>query len=327
MASKAGQTVTPERLSGLVKKRAADLGFDRVGITDLSPTPHAEHLVRWLANGMAGAMTYMHRQTTRRTEPARILPGAVRAVVVTSDYYQEDPAAIPGTGLVAKYARGRDYHLTLAEPLGALAEFIQSLGSPDAVAKAYVDAGPVPERELAQRAGLGWIGKNTMLIDPRRGSFFFLGTVLTSLDLAIDQPFQADRCGTCRRCLDACPTDAFPEPRVLDSRKCISYLTIEYRGEIEPGLAAQMGSRVFGCDACQDVCPWNVSFAKGENAWVDADGRLALLDLDELLTMSDEHFEQRHGATALERPGPDGMRRNARIVLDNANRVIACPAP
>ena len=319
--------MTPERLSGLVKQRATELGFDAVGITDLSPTPHAEQLVRWLENGMAGTMAYMHRQAGRRSEPARILPEAIRAVVVTSNYYQPDPAAIPRLGLVAKYARGRDYHIELAEPLDALAAYVRTLGPSDTVSKAYLDAGPVPERELAQRAGLGWIGKNTMLIDPRRGSFFFLGTVLTSLDLAVDNPFEADRCGTCRRCLDACPTDAFPEPRVLDSRRCISYLTIEHRGEIEPGLAAEMGSRVFGCDTCQDVCPWNETFSEGSDPRVDANERLALLDLDEILAISDDQFELRYGTTALKRPGPDGMRRNARIALDNSNRSISCTTP
>ena len=190
-------------------------------------------------------MAYMGRQAARRREPSRILDGASRAVVVTRNYYNADTASRPGHGHVAKYARGRDYHAALEDPLEQLAQYIVSLGSRDTLARAYVDAGPVPERELAQRAGLGWIGKNTMLIDPGRGSFIFLASVLTDLDLALDQPFEVDRCGSCTRCIQACPTDAFPSDRVLDSRRCISYLTIERRGDIDLELHPAMGGPDF----------------------------------------------------------------------------------
>jgi len=310
-----------------VKRRALELGFDSVGIADLSPTPHSDRLKRWLTEGMAGTMEYMHRQAARRREPSRILPGATRAVVVTKNHFRPDPPPQHASGAVAKYARGRDYHTALRGPLGKLASHIRVLGPPGTVAKSYVDAGPVPERELAQRAGLGWIGKNTMLIDPERGSFLFLGSVLTSLDLAIDAPFEADRCGTCRKCLDACPTHAFPEARVLDSRRCISYLTIEYEGEIDPDLASQMGTRVFGCDTCQDVCPWNVRFAEeARQPFLGSDPSLASLSIPELLTISDPEFERRYGWTALERPGPEGMKRNARVALANLSREAPCLA-
>ncbi len=231
------------------------LGFGSVGIADLAPVPHAAALRRWLAFGMAGTMGYMQRQAERRLEPEKILPGGSHAVVVTRSYYSTDPPATPGTGRVARYAQGRDYHAALADPLARLTRYVESLGPPGTVARPYCDAGPVPERELAQRAGLGWIGKNTMLIDPKAGSFFFIGAVLTDLDLAVDQPFEVDRCGTCRRCLDACPTDAFPEARVLDSRRCISYLTIEHRGPIELATAEAFQDWIFGCDICQEVCP------------------------------------------------------------------------
>jgi epoxyqueuosine reductase len=200
--------------------------------------------------------------------------------------------------------------------LAKLARYVESLGPGGTVAKAYCDAGPVPERELAQRAGLGWIGKNTMLIDPDRGSYAFLAVVLTNLDLALDPPFEADRCGTCRRCLDACPTHAFPEPRVLDSRSCISYLTIEHSGEIDPGLAPAFGDWVFGCDVCQEVCPWNVKFAREANdPALGHDIALAQLDLVELTKTTDSGFKQQYGGTAFERPGAAGMRRNAQIIL------------
>ncbi len=311
--------MNPQEWSASVKDRALELGFGSAGITDLAPNQHADALTRWLRNGMGGTMTYLNRQAAKRREPARILPGATRAVLVTRDYYQPDPAPSRGSGLVAKYARGADYHRVLAEPLDQLAQFIISLGPPGTIARTYVDAGPVPERELAQRAGLGWIGKNTMLISPQNGSFFFLGAILTSLDLAVDQPFEHDRCGSCRRCIDACPTQAFAAERVLDSRRCISYLTIEYKGEIETGLAAAMENHVFGCDVCQDVCPWNHSFAATlADRDPGADPSAAMIDLEELATMTDDEFQRRFGDTPLERPGPSRMRRNAAIAQANA---------
>lgn len=317
MASSSDAPLSPERRAQLVKARALALGFARAGITDLAPTPHGDALARWLERGMAGTMQYMHRQAARRREPAGIVPGTTRAVVVDRDYYAPDPPQRPGTGRVARYARGRDYHQALAPLLAELAQYIESLGPPGTLARPYCDAGPVPERELAQRAGLGWIGKNTMLIDPEHGSYTFLAAVLTNLDLAVDPPFDADRCGTCRRCLDACPTHAFPEPRVLDSRSCISYLTIEHAGDIKAELALAFGDWVFGCDTCQEVCPWNVKFAwETQDPVLRQDLALARLDLVELVRISDAAFHHRFGETPLERRGPAGMRRNARLILD-----------
>jgi len=184
-----------------------------------------------------------------------------------------------------------------------------------------MDAGPVPERELAQRAGLGWIGKNMMLIHPEIGSFTFIGVVLTDADLAPDLPFEADRCGTCRRCLDACPTEAFVGPHVMDARRCISYLTIEHRADFTDAERRMVGDWVFGCDVCQDVCPWNVKFARPTS-----DPELApredvvAPDLAELVRLSDETFTHRYGDTPLARPGPAGTRRNAAAVLANRER-------
>ncbi len=309
----------PEERSRLVKQRAHDLGFESVGICDLRPTPHTDALQTWIANGYAGTMTYMHRQAARRAKPAEILPGATRAVVLIREYYQPDTPRPASVGHVAKYARGADYHDTLRPALDALCEHVRSLGDAGTLARAYVDAGPVPERELAQRAGLGWIGKNTMLISPHRGSFFFLATVLTDLDLATDPPFEADRCGTCRQCLDACPTDAFPAPRVLDSRRCISYLTIEHRGDLPPDAPPSRAGWIFGCDDCQDVCPWNHKFARPVHDPVLAQRPdLEWLSLADLAAMSSADFDARFGETPLQRPGADGMRRNARIVASEA---------
>lgn len=318
--------MTPERRAHQIKQRAGELGFDAVGITDLSPVPHADDLTRWLDRGMAGTMAYMHRQADRRLDPASIVPGATRAVVVTKNYYHPDPPRRPGSGRISKYARMQDYHHALRGPLECLAAYIIELGGDETITSQYVDAGPVPERELAQRAGLGWIGKNTMLIDPKRGSFFFLASVLTNLDVSVDPPFEADRCGTCRRCLDACPTEAFPEERVLDSRRCISYLTIEHRGEIDPALQPLMDDWVFGCDMCQDVCPWNVKFASSAtDPALAQDISLAHVDLAELIRLSTEDFDRRYGWTPLERPGAEGMRRNARIALANVRSKAPCP--
>ena len=316
MAPQGHAPLSPATRAQLVKQRARALGFAQAGITDLAPVPHQQALVRWLEQGMAGTMGYLRRQAGRRLEPATILPGATHAVVVARNYYSEDPLPTPGTGRVARYARGRDYHAALEPPLAELARYITSLGPKGTMAKPYCDAGPVPERELAQRAGLGWIGKNTMLIDPERGSYCFLAVILTDLDLATDLPFEADRCGTCRRCLDACPTQAFPEPHVLDARSCISYLTIEHRGDVAPDVGAAFGDWVFGCDICQEVCPWNVKFAEAaDDPVLEPDPGLARLDLVELSRIPDAEFQRRYGRTALARPGPAGIRRNARLAL------------
>ena len=317
--------MSPEERAALVKNTASQLGFDSCGVTDVSPTPHAAQLTSWLESGMAGTMAYMNRQASRRREPSLIVREATRVVVVTKNYYNADPRYDASKGLIAKYARGKDYHECLRLPLSELASTIERFGDGPYIARAFVDAGPVPERELAQRAGLGWIGKNAMLIDPKAGSFFFIGSIFTDADLAIDLPFEADRCGTCRRCIDACPTNAFPEERVLDSRLCISYLTIEHKGEIEDSLAAQMDNWVFGCDICQDVCPWNQKFAKEADDPVLAQDRdLATVDLLEMSRITDDDFENRYGATALERPQAAGMRRNARIAAANARDTKAC---
>lgn len=313
--------MTPARRAHLVKEAARDLGFASCGITDLSPPPHAAALTRWLGEGMAGSMSYMGRQAARRLDPSRIVPGARRVVVLTRTYPGgEDPLPSDsvGEGRVARYARGRDYHDALAQPLQELAHHIAGLGGEETVVRWFVDAGPVPERELAQRAGLGWIGKNTMLIDPARGSYAFLASVFTDLDLAVDSPFEPDRCGSCRRCLDACPTGAFPEPRVLDARLCISYLTIEFRGEeLPPSLAPHLAGWAFGCDICQEVCPWNVKFAREEeDPALERDESMGRLDLRRISAMSDAEFDACYGHTALNRPGADGLRRNARALLE-----------
>ena len=309
------QAGDPVELAARVKRAALEIGFEAAGICDLRPIERSA-LRDWLARGYAGDMTYMHRQAARRSEPERIVAGARRAVVVLKNHYQGGAAE---TGArVARYAWGEDYHRVLGEKLQAIAEVLIGLGSTPSCTRAYVDAGPVPERELAQRAGLGWIAKNTMLIRPGLGSFTFIGSVFTDLPLAIDVPFAADHCGRCRRCLDACPTDAFPDERRLDATRCISYLTIEYRKPFSAEQGAMIGDWLFGCDICQDVCPWNLKFAPlTDESRFGPRPELARPDPGELIEIDAEEYRQRYADTAFERLGAANLARNARQVEVN----------
>jgi len=320
--------MTPAALAAAAKTAARDLGFEACGVTDLAPSAAAPALGRWLDQGYQGEMRYMERQAPARREPARAWPEARSAVVVLHNYRQANAEPAPGRGRIARYALGDDYHAVMSAKLEQLAARLMSVAGAGRF-RAYVDAGPLPERELARRAGLGWVGKNTMLIRPGLGSFTFIGVLLTDQALAPDAPFEADRCGTCHRCLDACPTDAFPEPRVLDARRCISYLTIEARGAMPEALAPMVGDRLFGCDVCQDVCPWNVRFATetAEDRYL-ARPALEWPTLLEIAGMTERAFDAAFGETALERAGRAGLARNAAVVLENTRRrgAAECPA-
>ena len=306
-------------LAEALKARAAELGFLACGITDPSPPPHADRLDAWLAKGYAGTMRYLHRQAKRRKDPRLNVPDALAVVVLLENYYSPDTAADLDPPRIAKYARGQDYHRVTLERLGRLAEWLREHGA--AVAHPYVDDGPIPERELAQRAGLGWIGKNTMLIRPGVGSFFFIGTIFTDLPLPSDPAFTTDHCGSCTRCLDACPTDAFIEPRVLDATRCISYLTIEQRGAIPEPLVEHLRGFAFGCDICNDVCPWNHRFAAPTSVpELRPLHSLAGIDERHFETIDEAEFRRRYGGTAFERPGLAGMRRNVRAALASMDR-------
>ncbi|HEX6433876.1 MAG TPA: tRNA epoxyqueuosine(34) reductase QueG [Gemmatimonadales bacterium] len=304
-------------LAAAVKARAGQLGFLACGITHPGPTAHGEYLDRWLASGYAGTMRYLHRQAGRRKDPRRIMPEARSVVVLLDNYYTPDQESDLNAPRIAKYARGEDYHRVTQRRLGELARYLRQLGA--ALTRTFADAGPVPERELAQRAGLGWIGKNTMLLNPNAGSFFFIGSVFTDLDLDLDRPFDLDRCGSCTRCLEACPTGALREPRVLDATLCISYLTIEHKGSIPDDLAGRLQGYAFGCDICNDVCPWNQRFAEvtsipefAERSQLSGSGSNLFED------MTEEEFDRRFGHTPLERAGLQGMRRNYRAAFSLA---------
>ena len=296
-----------------IKQRCRVLGFDPVGITTLGPARTYDAFVKWLEHGYAGEMTYLPRGAEKRGDARRPLEGARSAIVVALDYGGKQP---PGS--IARYARGDDYHDVMVARLDGLHRWLEAELTRPIQGKPYVDTGPILERDLAQRAGLGWIGKNTMLISPKRGSFFFLGALFLDLDLEPDQPFESDRCGTCTRCLDACPTGAFVEPRVMDARRCISYLTIEHRSDIAPELEPLMGELLYGCDICQDVCPWNHKFAS-EIGDPELAPRPENVDPDpsELATLTAEEFQQRFRRSPVKRTRLRGLLRNAAIVLRN----------
>ncbi|MGD2068876.1 MAG: tRNA epoxyqueuosine(34) reductase QueG [Gemmatimonadota bacterium] len=248
------------------------LGFGPVGVTHPRASGHLPFYREWLAAERHGEMRYLERDDAvrRRGSLERTMDGVRSVVVVAHPYFQEDAPGVPdapSVGVIARYARGRDYHKVVKKKLLALLRWIGEEIDPAVEGRAYVDTGPLLERELGQRAGLGWFGRNTMLIHPRQGSYFFLGVLLLDLDLEADEPFEADHCGTCRACLDACPTGALlgrdeNGAPVMDARRCISYLTIENPGPIPEALRPLVGNRVFGCDICQEVCPWNERFAE-----------------------------------------------------------------
>lgn len=307
-------------VASALKERARELGFLACGITDTGPTPHAAELDAWLARGYGGTMRYLHRQAKRRKNPKLNVPEALSIVVVLDNYYRPDAQSDLQVPRVAKYARGQDYHRVTLARLGRLGQVLRDHGA--RIAHPYADDGPVPERELAQRAGLGWIGKNTMVIRPGAGSFFFIGTIFTDLPLTLDSPFDLDHCGSCSRCLDACPTSAFVAPRVLDATRCISYLTIEQRGTIPEDLASHLEGYAFGCDVCNDVCPWNQRFA--EPTAVEEFHPRHRLDgagPDFFDGMDEAEFAARYGETPFSRPGLAGMRRNLHAAFESVRQT------
>jgi epoxyqueuosine reductase len=297
-------------LSESVKALALELGFDRVAIGPPAPA-HGEALRRWVEAGHAGTMGYLERRIEDRLDPARVLPGVRAAVCVALNYYQGEPAD-PSWRPVARYAWGRDYQGVIGPRLDRLGAHLAAAAG--ARSRGYVDTGPLLERDLAARAGLGWVGKNTMLLHPDLGSWFFIGVLLTTADLAMDAPLP-DRCGTCRACLDACPTEAFVAPYVLDSRRCVSYLTIEHRGEIGPDLQPGMAGWQFGCDACQTVCPWNRKAPESRHGEFRSEAPYP--GAEALAEMADDEVRAVFRGSAVLRAKPAGLRRNALIYLQN----------
>ena len=301
---------------------AAELGFQEVGIAGVDPGLHEEHLNNWLAAGNHGEMHYMEKHGARRSQPAELIPGTLRVISVRMDYLPPDTDPIlvlgdPSKAYIARYTLGRDYHKLIRKRLAQLAARIEQ-ESDGGQYRAFVDSAPVLERAFAEQAGLGWIGKNTMLINSKAGSWFFLGEIYTNIPLPIHEVPDDLHCGSCTACLEICPTNAFTGPFELDARRCISYLTIESRAPIPLELRPLMGNRIFGCDDCQLICPWN-KFAQ-PTAETDFHPRhnLESQDLLTLFNWSEEEYLRHTEGSALRRIGHERWLRNVAIALGNA---------
>jgi len=317
-----------------LREESVRLGFSRLGVAAAGPPPRQERFRHWLRDGHAGAMTeWLGRQEALRSDPALLLAGVRSVVMLATDHAVGPDAAGPpsfplpprpagqGRGRVARYAWGDDYHDLLRARVNLLGAWLEAR-VPGCRTRGVVDSAPLAERDFAWLAGLGWVGKNTMLIDPRAGSFFLLTALLTDLDLPADVPVDVDHCGTCTACLDACPTGAFVAPRVLDARRCVSGLSIEDHGGIDPALREGMGDWIFGCDVCQEVCPWNRHAPGSTEPTLQpradgagrSDGTLALADL---LALDDDAFRRRFRGSPLVRAKRRGLLRSAAIALGN----------
>jgi epoxyqueuosine reductase len=304
-----------------IKQRAAALGLDACGITSADPSAHAAFYRDWAARGEAGEMAWLTRDPDRRSDLRAVLPGARSLIVAGLNYWQPSPST---RGRIARYALGDDYHDVLLEKLRSLADEIVAQG---AQAKIYVDTGPVLEKPLAQRAGIGWQGKSTMLIHPKLGPWLLLGEIITTLELQPDEP-QRDHCGSCSRCLDACPTQAITAPYQLDARRCIAYLTIELKGSIPEDLRPLIGDRVYGCDECLDVCPWNRFAQTTREARFLAPARESTSrdDLHDLLEITAAEFKRRFARSPILRVKRRGLLRNVCVVLGNIGTADDLPA-
>ena len=316
-----------QELAAQVKLWGAELGFQQVGICKPTADRHHDYYQRWLANGYHGEMDYMAARASLRLDPRALHPDTRSVIAVRMDYLPPGVETVrlldhPSRAYLSRYALGRDYHKIMRRRLAALAEKIRSCVGP-ASQRPFVDSAPVLERACAERAGLGWIGKNTMLINSKAGSWFFLGELFTELDLPADTPNADKHCGSCRACLDICPTQAFAAPFELDARKCISYLTIELRGSIPVQFRRAIGNRVFGCDDCQLICPWNKFAVPTDEKDFKPRHGLASAELVELFKWDEQTFELNTRGSPIRRIGYERWLRNLAIGLGNAQRTPA----
>ncbi len=312
--------MSPADKSRWIKDLAGQAGFERAGIAPAALVYRADRYRRWLAEGRAGQMDYLRRNVETRLDPRRLLPGARSVIMVAHSYYQPWPARPEGDGphgRVAMYAWGRDYHRVMRKKLYALVDQARAGLAEPFEARVCVDTAPLLERQWAAAAGIGWIGKNTLVINRELGSYFFLGGVVTTLELAPDAPV-ADHCGRCTRCLQACPTGALDRPYEMDAGRCISYLTIEHRQNVSEALQPLMGDWVYGCDVCQEVCPHNRDLPIARQADYAVRPPAPYPSLAELLNWRPEDYDERLRGRAMRRASLSMLQRNARIALQNA---------
>jgi epoxyqueuosine reductase len=304
-----------------IKAHATELGFDLCGVAPAAAHPELAFYREWLERGYAGEMTYLHRSAERRADVRRVVPSA-QTVIVTGTLYNTDrpystECADRSRAQIARYAWGDDYHDVIGSRLEALLSWMRERSSEPFDARAYVDTGPVQERVYAQHAGIGWIGKNTCVINPEIGSWVFLSAIICSLPLDVDAP-SLDQCGSCTLCIEACPTQAIVAPGVLDSTRCISYLTIELRGDLPEPLRAAVGSHVYGCDVCQEVCPWNSSAPRSDDPAWQPRAAWDRVDLLTLATRTDDELVEALRGSPMKRTKGQGLRRNIAAALENA---------
>lgn len=315
-------------LKQIIKDKAHQLGFTLAGVTTPNPPPHYSTFENWLAQNQHGTMNYLadERSRTRRADPKQILPECKSILVLATPYSPPLPMGeelgMRDSARIASYARGADYHDILPARMKALVQFIEEQVGGPIKNRWYTDTGPILERDLAQRAGIGWIGKNTLLINPKQGSYFFLSEILLDLALEPDAPFVTDHCGTCTRCMQACPTACILPDRTIDARHCIAYLTIELKDNIPVELREKIGDWIFGCDICQMVCPWNRFAAAGDSAF---DAIHSPHSLTDELTLTPQAFNGRFKRTPIQRAKRRGYLRNIAVVLGNLGDMRALP--
>ncbi len=315
-------------LANLIPAWADELGFQQVGITDTELTPHWQTLKQWLDQGFHGEMEYMSRNRNKRSKPAELVPGTTRIVSLRMNYLPvgdkaKEVLAAKNLGYVSRYALGRDYHKLLRSRLKKLVSkmtlFLLDNDIQGFAARVFTDSAPVLEKALAEKAGLGWIGKNTLLLNRKAGSWFFLGEIYTNIPLPTNRDKVVNRCGSCNACRDICPTNAIVAPYELDSKLCISYQTIENRGEIPEALRSQIGNRIFGCDDCQAACPWNRYAKESDETDFIPRHRLEKTELLQLFSWSEDEFLSKTEGSAIRRTSYEGWLRNISIALGNAD--------
>lgn len=316
-------------LRGLLNDWASLEGFQQVGVADIDLGRHKAHLDDWLAAGFAGEMQYMHAHDGKRGQPEHLIPGTCRVLCFRLAYLkdgQADPQNLITSdqqGYIARYSLGRDYHKVIRQKLKRVWQrvetYLRENELPEAAGRVFTDSAPVLEKALAEQAGLGWIGKNTLLLNRTAGSWFFLGEIFTNLPLPLDVPYEDQHCGTCSACMDVCPTEAFVAPYQLDARKCVSYLTIEHRGVIEERYRKAMGNRIFGCDDCQIFCPWNKFANFSDEEDFKPRNNFEQPELLDLFSWSEAEFLKRTEGSAIRRTGYEGWQRNLAIALGNCD--------